>query len=71
MKNLLRAFAPIMIVSAACGDLYKNDLQAKVVYDQQTDESIAAHKKAADDKRKRKAKKLKRIFKKCVQKNQK
>lgn len=61
MKNLLRAFAPIMIVSAAC---YKNDLQAKVVCAPQTDESIAAHKKAAEDKRKRKAKKLKRIFKK-------
>ena len=64
MKNLLRAFAPIMIVSAAYGGLYKNDLQAKVVYAPQTDESIAAHKKSAEDKRKRKAKKLKRIFKK-------
>lgn len=64
MKNLLRAFAPIMIVSAGGRDLYKNDLQAKVVCAPQTDESIAAHKKAAEDKRKRKAKKLKRIFKK-------
>lgn len=64
MKNLLRAFAPIMIVSAACEGLYEDNLPAKVVCAPQTDESIAAHKKAAEDKRKRKAKKLKRIFKK-------
>ncbi len=64
MKNLLHAFAPLTVLSAACEGLYEGNLPAKVVCEPQTDESIAAHKKAAEDKRKRKAKKLKRIFKK-------
>lgn len=64
MKNLLHSFATLTVLSAACEGLYEDNLPDKVVCAPQTDESIAAHKKAAEDKRKRKAKKLKRIFKK-------
>lgn len=64
MKNILHAFAPLTVLSAACDDLYIGDLPAKVVCTIQTDESIEAYKKAAEEKRKRKAEKLKRILKK-------
>lgn len=63
MKNLLRAFSPLMVISAACDDLYEENLPAKTVCTKQTEESIAEHKKAAEDKRKCKAEKLKRILK--------
>ena len=63
MKNLLRAVSPLMVLSAACDDLHEENLPAKAVCTEQTEESIAEHKKVAEDKRKRKAEKLKRNLK--------
>lgn len=62
MRNPLHAFAPLMVLSAACDGLYIDNHPAKIVADIQTDQSIAEHKKAAEEKRKRKTEKLKRIF---------
>lgn len=63
MKNPLYAFAPLMAITAAYDGLYEGNLPVKVVDTPQSKESIAAYKKAAEEKRKRKAKKLKRILK--------
>lgn len=59
MKNILRAFAPLMVVTAAYDDLYEGNLSSKVVDTPQSKESIAAYKKAAEEKRKRKTEKRK------------
>lgn len=64
MRTPLHAYAPYMVLSAACDDLYIGDLPAKIVENIQTDQSIEAYKKAAEEKRRRKAEKLKRILKK-------
>lgn len=63
MRTPLHAFAPFMVLSAACDDLYIGNLPAKTVEYIQTYQSIEAHKKAAEEKRRRKAEKLKRILK--------
>lgn len=64
MRTPLHAFAPYAVLSAACKDLYIGDLPAKNVEHIQTDQSIEAHKKAAEEKRRRKAEKMKSILKK-------
>ena len=63
MKNPLHAFAPFMAIIAAYDGLYEGNLPAKVVDTPQSKESISAYKQAAEEKRKRKAEKLKRILK--------
>lgn len=59
MKNILRAFAPLMAITAAYDGLYEGNLSPKVVDTPQSEESIAAYKKAAEEKRKRRAEKRK------------
>ena len=56
MKNLLRAFAPLMAITAAYDGLYERNYPVKVA-SPQSKESIIAYKKAAEEKRKRKAEK--------------
>ena len=62
MKNILSAFAPATILSAACRYLNIRNTPKTIVDDIQTEQSIEAYKKAAAEKRKRKSEKLKRIF---------
>lgn len=59
MKNLLKAFAPLLTVFSVYDDV---DMPEKLIEPVQTKASAEAYKKAAEEKRRRKAEKLKRIF---------
>lgn len=62
MKNLFKAFAPLLIASSVYDGVYIGNIPAKLIEPVQTKASIEAYKKAAEEKRRRKAEKLKRIF---------
>lgn len=62
MKNLLKAFAPLLTVFSVYDDVHIGDMPAKLIEPVQTKASAEAYKKAAEEKRRRKAEKLKRIF---------
>ena len=57
MKNILHAFAPLMAITATYDGLYEGNLSPKVVDTPHSEDSIAAYKKAAEEKRKRRAEK--------------